>query len=181
MYCAETQQLIEAAQAGCSRSLNELLTRHVGLMRSTIGRMVRGADVDDCCQESMIRVMRYLRGYQPTGSFEAWLCRIARNTTLNHIRDANRAAAETLGEWAEQVADPGKRPDELLIAQDRAAAVRSAVAKLPAKQREMVELLFLEELDKQDAMAVGGVNCQTTVRTRLIRARQSLRATLSFL
>jgi RNA polymerase sigma-70 factor (ECF subfamily) len=91
-----------AAQALCS----ELLPR----VRNLVRYLVRGdQDVDDIAQESLIAVLRGLRGYRGEGAFTSWVDRIVARTTFSHIgkrRDEQGKRAMEAPELL-PVGDPG--------------------------------------------------------------------------
>ena len=53
-----------------------------------IARRMTGNDADagDVVQEAFLRVMKYMKSYDPTQSFDAWLGQIIRNVYLNSLR-----------------------------------------------------------------------------------------------
>lgn len=100
-----------------------------------------------------------------------WLFGIARMSLRGHGRDKRRRLRLT-----EKVAAHAPIPPEL----DDALAldVRAAIAALPIKQRELVELVHWEGMTLADAATVVGINA-STARGRYAKARQTLEATLA--
>jgi RNA polymerase sigma-70 factor, ECF subfamily len=102
------------------------------------------------------------------GSQRAWVFGIARNTALDELRRRKRSAALP--------ADPPGPEDEADIALRR-AAVRTALAALPARDRELIALKFHAGLDNAELAEVLGVSV-TNAGTRLHRALTKLREIL---
>ena len=93
---ASTRSLLDRAQTGDERALEEILARYLPrLMRWATGRLPRAArditDTSDLVQDSLIKVVRALGGFesQRPGAFPAYL----RTTVLNRLRDEARRAA----------------------------------------------------------------------------------------
>jgi RNA polymerase sigma factor (sigma-70 family) len=106
------------------------------------------------------------------GSERAWLFGIARNAALDELRRAKRTAS--------LAADPpgaGPAPDEELERTLRRAAVRTALAAMPPRDRELIGLKFHAGLDNAELAEVLGVSV-TNAGTRLHRALTKLREIL---
>ncbi len=106
------------------------------------------------------------------GSQRAWLFGIARNAALDELRRGKRTA--------QLVAEPEAvtpAPEEELDRALRRAAVRAALAELPARDRELVALKFHAGLDNAELADVLGVSV-TNAGTRLHRALTKLREIL---
>jgi RNA polymerase sigma factor (sigma-70 family) len=102
------------------------------------------------------------------GSERAWLFGIARNAALDELRRLKRTAP--------LAAEPAA-PDEELERTLRRAAVRTALAALPARDRELIALKFHAGLDNAELAEVLGVSV-TNAGTRLHRALNKLREIL---
>ncbi|HEX6391314.1 MAG TPA: sigma-70 family RNA polymerase sigma factor, partial [Solirubrobacteraceae bacterium] len=103
------------------------------------------------------------------GSERAWLFGIARNAALDELRKRRRTV--TLA--TEPVSDAAGPEDEADLALRR-AAVRTALADLPARERELIALKFHAGLDNAELAAVLGVSV-TNAGTQLHRAMTKLR------
>jgi len=99
------------------------------------------------------------------GSPRAWLFGIARNAALDELRRRSRTAV-----LAADPPAPGDETEDAL----RRAAVRTAIAALPARDRELIALKFHAGLDNAELAAVLGVSV-SNAGTRLHRALNSLR------
>ncbi len=138
-------------------------------------RMTGRADVaDDLTQETFIAAWRNLKSYRETGSFNAWLMRIALNKTRSYWRwkklrnwisldapaggreDATATVAETLKDVSRE-ADPASAAADPVLER----RLQEALAGLPERQREVLLLraqgLELEEIGQALDIAEGTV------------------------
>ena len=91
---------------------------------------------EEVLQETFLAVVRSAKTYEPKGRFRAWLLRIARNHCLNSI-ETLRLRHEALRESSLQIVDPPSplpSAAEQVQADETLAAVREAMALLPARQ-----------------------------------------------
>jgi RNA polymerase sigma-70 factor (ECF subfamily) len=133
---------------------------------------------EDVVQEVFLAVMSDAGRYQPgRSSVKAWLSGIARNHARRHLEsDRNQATLDDIPVGLEAAA-PGDLLGDL-TREERLAALRRAVTKLPLRYREVVVLCDLQELSYADAASV--LECAVgTVRSRLHRGRALLAAKMA--
>jgi RNA polymerase sigma-70 factor, ECF subfamily len=132
----------------------------------------RGA-AEDVTALAFERAFRKRKSYKPErGSERSWLFGIARNAALDELRRRQRTAA--------LVTEPPAvtpEPEEELEQTLRRAAVRTALAALPARDHELIALKFHAGLDNAEIADVLGVSV-TNAGTRLHRALTKLREIL---
>jgi RNA polymerase sigma factor (sigma-70 family) len=117
------------------------------------------------------RAYRKRAGYREgRGSARAWLFGIARNAALDELRRRRRTAALT----AEPADFEAASPEDAAEAALRRAAVRTAMASLPPRDRELIALKFHAGLDNAELAAVLGVS-PSNAGTLLHRAMTKLR------
>ena len=115
------------------------------------------------------RAYRKRKSFNPArGSQRSWLFAIARNAALDELRRRKRTAPLEV--------EPVAQEDDLDRALRR-AAVRTALAELPARDRELVALKFHAGLDNSELAEVLGVSV-SNAGTRLHRALTKLREIL---
>lgn len=89
--------LVEAAQRGDRRALDELLAQHLPLVYNIVGRPLDGhQDVDDVVQETLIRAVDRLGDQRDPSAFHSWLVAIA----VRQVRDRWRAVRRASGQSA---------------------------------------------------------------------------------
>jgi RNA polymerase sigma-70 factor (ECF subfamily) len=117
------------------------------------------------------RAYRRRRSFNPTrGTRRAWLFGIARNAALDELRRRRRQAA--LG--AEPIDEAALTPEQGAEVALRRAALRSALASLAPRERELVALKFFAGLTNPEIARVIGIS-ETNAGSRLHRVIEKLR------
>jgi RNA polymerase sigma-70 factor (ECF subfamily) len=139
----------------------------------------------DVSQEVFLRVFRTIHGFRGQSALRTWIYRIVVNQARNRQRWWRRrhraqqvsldAHLKDFGDFPERT--DGASPDRLLGQKELAGRIREAVEQLPFDQRTAIVLreidgLSYEEIGFSLGVAVG------TVKSRLARAREALRAQL---
>jgi RNA polymerase sigma-70 factor (ECF subfamily) len=145
--------------------------RQLALLIPALRRFARGlagdaASADDLVQDSLVLALDREPQYRG-GSLSAWVFAILANLGRSRLRSRARApTAELLGEIPDGGADPALR-----------VAVLSALAALPAEQKEVLLLNVVEGFTYQETAELTGVPVGT-VMSRIARARDALAARL---
>jgi RNA polymerase sigma factor (sigma-70 family) len=159
---------IRAAQAGDLIALNELLDA----MLPWVGRLCGSIALDsgpDAAQETMIQVVRDLKGLRDPGALRGWVRRIA---TREAIRHAERARREPSVDHLEHTLADGEPSSNLnpLLARD----VQRVLEELSPDQRAILVLRDLEGLSEAETADLLDV-ARGTIKSRLHRAREAFR------
>jgi len=195
--CAPVQPVWEVpgAQAGQRRTLPEVdadtLARARGGDRAAqedfvrlyerrvhafLGRSLLGAtQVDDLAQEVFLRVLRALPRFEPRDArVSTWIFSIA----VHLLADQHRRRFRWFGplDEARQPA-AGQSPEERAMARETLTEVERALLDLSAEQRMTLALFEFHDLSHEE-VAVALSTSVATVKTRLFRARRSLRRSL---
>ena len=104
------------------------------------------------------------------GEERAWLFGIARNAALDELRRRRRVAA-LVGDPADEASVADIEEAEVAL---RRTAVQAALAKLPAREREIVALKFHSGLSNAELARVLGVS-ESNAGTLLYRTMEKLR------
>lgn len=159
-------------------SWDELVREHGDRVYRLAYRLSGNAqDAEDLTQDTFIRVFRSLQNYQP-GTFEGWLHRITTNLFLDMVRRRNRIRMEALPEDYDRVPAEGPNPEQIYHDARLAPDLQSALDSLAPEFRAAVVLCDIEGLSYEEIGATLGVKIGT-VRSRIHRGRQALRAHLA--
>ena len=132
-------------------------------------------------QDCLMRAFQARDQFRGDSSVKTWLMRIAVNLVRDHAsserlkfwRRAGRAAL-SMGAAARCVADRAYSPEAEVAAKQRAEAVWRAAADLTHKQRTVLLLRFVEDMDILEIAAATGMK-EGTVKVHLFRALQTVR------
>lgn len=139
-------------------------------------RVGRAADAEDITAATFMKVVRAIRQfeYRGSGSFAAWLFRIAQNEiTRFQCAQPPRSAHIPIDELPDLESD-ALLPDDALARKEELARLRRRIAALPPRQQEMVTLKFFGGLRNQEIAALLGLD-KRTVSAHLSRALSTLR------
>ena len=142
------------------------------------------AEALDVSQEAFIKAYRALPGFRGDSAFYTWLYRIAINTAKNYLVSLQRRPVEyDLDPQATEQYDITTRlrddetPEGLAMQDELRRTVESAIAGLPDELRTAILLREIEGLSYEEIAFSLGVAIGT-VKSRLTRARQTLREEL---
>ncbi|MBM3259003.1 MAG: sigma-70 family RNA polymerase sigma factor [Candidatus Sericytochromatia bacterium] len=171
----EQMHLVRRALDGDKRAFEILvdpsLDRLYALAHSLAGNPDDAADV---LQDALLKAYRALGSFRGTSDVHGWLCRIVRNTVLDEFKKASRRHEEPTDQVPERA---GGGLEKQLEDKQLGEVVREAVDALSDKLRGPLLLYDLEGYDYQEIATMLDLNLGT-VKSRLNRARESLRQTL---
>ncbi|WP_244462654.1 sigma-70 family RNA polymerase sigma factor [Methyloceanibacter caenitepidi] len=144
------------------------------------GLMIRsGSDADtaeDLAQEVMLTLWRKAGLYAPErGTVSAWVFTIARNVRIDRLRRQSSRPYEDIADL--QLEAPGASGEEETEMRQRERLVGQALADLPAEQRRVVELSFVEDMPQAEIATALGLPLGT-VKSRMRLAYAKLRERL---
>ncbi len=173
-------------RAGNDAALNALMERHgERLFHYLVRQLQNETEAGDLAQETFVRVYQHRERFDPKQKFTTWLYAIATNLVRDQFRWRTRhpqvsleaEGTDTEPGLHEKLPDPARTPAESVQTEERAEAVRKAVAALPEELRTPLVLAEYEDLSH---LEIGQVlNCSAkAVEMRVRRAREQLRASL---
>jgi RNA polymerase sigma-70 factor, ECF subfamily len=138
-----------------------------------VAHLAGAADADDLAQDTYLRAMRALPGFEGRSSARTWLLAIARHTAADAVRTAmRRPRTNGVDDW-DALAAAVPRPGLVRTALDEAVLLRELVHALDADRRDAFVLTQLLDLSYAEAAEVCG--CPVgTIRSRVARAREDL-------
>jgi RNA polymerase sigma-70 factor (ECF subfamily) len=139
-------------------------------------------DAEDATQETFLRVLRYRRKLEGVEDTKTWLARMAWRVAIERgkkkpeISMAEAETARAVQELRSQLASA----EESLLGQEIGELLESLIAALPAQLRDALRLSTVDELAPSEMAEVLGTS-ESSVRSRIFRARQILRDKLAAL
>ncbi len=165
--------LVVRCQTGDEAAFAELVARYDARLRYFLRKITARPDrADDLLQDVWLDVFRHLPRLADPQAFRAWVYRIARDRAFGLLRRSQREA-QPLG--ATDV--PAGQADENGFGEEDAARIHAALDRLPAEQREVLVLRFVEAMSYEEIARVTGQPLGT-VRSRLFYGKQALRKLL---
>ena len=133
-------------------------------------RMGNSHLAEDLLQEVFIKAMRQGAGFCSLDNSRAWLFQVARNALVDH----QRLHHETV-ELPDDIPEPDEKAEPLVALGE---CVGRVLTELSAEDRDIIEQCDLNGM-KQQAYADVHHLTLPAVKSRLLRARQKMRETLS--
>src|SRR3954454_9707404 len=128
---------------------------------------------DDLVQETLLRALANIDSFQPGTNMSAWLFTILRNLFRCEYRKRRREVEDTDGSYAESMKSHPEQNSRVEFEE-----FRTALAKLPADQREALILVGASGFSYEEAAAI--CECAVgTIKSRVNRARTRLAGLLS--
>lgn len=184
----EETGLLTRLRAGDAHAFESLVRQYDARMLAVARRFLQQPeDCADAVQDTLLAAHRSLASFKGNSTLWTWLYRILVNACLTIRRSRRRRRIVSLDSLLRCRGDRRCRafasPRAVETASTRLeqsevqAQVRDGIARLPQRYREVLLLRDIEELDTdQTAQRLG--TTRSTVKTRLHRARQGLRAFL---
>jgi RNA polymerase sigma-70 factor (ECF subfamily) len=179
---AETDEfLFLAAQGDDQLAFRVLVERHIGLVRRLALNVLHDeVEAEDVTQDAFVAAWRNRASWRPEARFTTWLYRIAMNKAIDAYRSrrAKPAPQETIAQLVDRDAcaePPGQQQG--LERQEISSALRRGLARLPASQRQAMELFYYEDMEVARIAEVM-LTSEQSVRSLLKRGRLALKLRL---
>jgi RNA polymerase sigma-70 factor (ECF subfamily) len=130
----------------------------------------RREDAEDLLQEALVHALRKLDQLKDEATFKSWLLSIVRTRFLNGLR-AQKSRPQMVDEIPHLGGKAGPGSGGL------SPELQTALLKLPERQREILEMYYMQGLNMDETGAVLGI-ASSIVRQRLFRARRSIKKLL---
>lgn len=164
------------AQQGDREAFERLLTELLPLLRRTLrGRLRDDAALEDTVQSVLVAVFRARHTYRAERPFGPWLRAVARNASLDTLRDRSRRLER---EAPIEAADPVSAPEPIPLHEPLSPRMIRALSSLPDGQRQAVEMLYLRGMSVAEAAERVGIS-RGALKVRAHRGTRALREHLS--
>jgi RNA polymerase sigma-70 factor (ECF subfamily) len=183
--------LVQRFKAGDEAAFLEIMQRYQAkILTITQGLLHNHADAEEITQDTFIRAHRNLGGFRGDSSLATWLHRIAVNLARNRYwyffrrrRHATLSLDCPIGEegdatLSDLIATDAPDPARVSTREEFSALVSECMGRLEPHHREILVLRNTHNLSYDEIAGRLGINAGT-VKSRIARARESLRAKLA--
>jgi RNA polymerase sigma-70 factor (ECF subfamily) len=167
------QTLLERYRSGDRDAFGELVVRYQRPLYNAAFWVLRSAeDASDITQIVFLKIAEQLDEYDPRYKFFSWIYRIAINESLNLLRRNKRE--EPLDDDADLPGSERNNPESRFGAAEVSRLIRSAMMRMPTKDRVVLSLRHFSECSYQEIGQILDLD-EKTVKSRLFEARHRLR------
>jgi RNA polymerase sigma-70 factor (ECF subfamily) len=185
----DERPLLLRLQAGDEAAFAELVRANSGRLLAVARRMLRSEDdARDALQDAFLQAFRGIGRFEGGARLSTWLHRIVINACLMKLRTRGRKPEASIEELLPRFYADGHRIDpgppwrseipDPVESREVRTLVRESIDSLPEIYRSVLLLRDIEELSTEETALLLEVKADT-VKVRLHRARQALRALLS--
>ncbi len=182
--------LVDRFKNGDAAAFDEMVSRYWDRIYSMVNQLLRNSeDAEEVTQDAFIRAHRGLVNFRGESAFSTWLFQIATNLARNRYwywwrrkKDKSvsldaplRSDSETT--LGEVIAAEVETPDDITVNREFVTRIASGMERLGAKHREILILRNVKNQTYEEIAGILGISVGT-VKSRIARARESLRAKL---
>ena len=173
--------LVERTQQGDQAAFGLLVEKYQHRLAKLVSRYIYdSAEVEDVCQEALIKAYRAIGNFRGESAFYTWLYRIAVNTAKNYLISQGRRPPKSDIDAEDAVQSEGVTamrengtPEANALTRELAETVTHAVDNLPEDLKMAITLREIEGLSYDEIAEV--MACPIgTVRSRIFRARDAI-------
>ena len=177
---------IEALRSGDKDEFARLVDAYSGpVYRLGLRMLGREQDAEDVLQNTFVKILQHIKGFEERSSLSTWIYRIASNEALMMLRKMrpevnleDQGANDDEDFMPVQFVDWGSLPEEILESKEAKDYLEIAIKALPEPMRVVFILRDIEGLSIKETSEALNLT-ETNVKTRLLRARLNLREKLS--
>jgi RNA polymerase sigma-70 factor (ECF subfamily) len=184
------QELVNRFKGGDQSAFDEMVARYWDRIYGMVNQLLRNSeDAEEVTQDAFIRAHRGLVNFRGDSAFSTWLYQIATNLARNRYwywwrrkRDKSVSfdapvSADNATTLADLIPAELETPDDITVTQEFIDRIAQGMEKLNAKHREILTLRNIKNLSYEEIAAILQISVGT-VKSRIARARESLRAKL---
>jgi RNA polymerase sigma-70 factor, ECF subfamily len=182
--------LVDRFKNGDASAFDEMVSRYWDRIYSMVNQLLRNSeDAEEVTQDAFIRAHRGLVNFRGESAFSTWLYQIATNLARNRYwywwrrkRDKSVSFdapifADSDTTLAEIIPAEVATPDDITVSREFVDRIASGMERLGAKHREILVLRNVKNQSYEEIAGILGISVGT-VKSRIARARESLRSKL---
>jgi RNA polymerase sigma-70 factor, ECF subfamily len=180
--------LVDRFKGGDQSAFEEMVKRHWDRIYAMVNQLLRNTqDAEEVTQDTFIRAHRGLANFRGDSAFSTWLYQIATNLARNRYwywwrrrRDQTISFDQPVGTdfettLAEVFPAELETPEDATVTQEFVSRISECMDKLSPKHREILTLRNVKNLSYEEIADILRISVGT-VKSRIARARESLRA-----
>jgi RNA polymerase sigma-70 factor, ECF subfamily len=184
------QELVNRFKGGDQAAFDEMVSRYWDRIYGMVNQLLRNSqDAEEVTQDAFIRAHRGLANFRGDSAFSTWLYQIATNLARNRYwywwrrkRDKSVSfdapvSADNATTLADLIPAEMETPDDITVTQEFIDRIALGMEKLSAKHREILTLRNIKNLSYEEIADILAISVGT-VKSRIARARESLRSKL---
>jgi len=182
--------LVDRFRSGDAAAFNEMVSRYWDRTYAMVHQLLRNQqDAEEVTQDAFIRAHRGLANFRGDSAFSTWLYQIATNLARNRYwywwrrkRDKTVSFDQPVGEGSdtplsEVFASEAETPGDITVTQEFVDRIAEGMQRISAKHREILILRNVKNLSYEEISTILNISVGT-VKSRIARARESLRSKL---
>ena len=184
----EDERLVTGLQAGVEECYEQLITRFQQPVYNLAYRLLSDpGDACDVTQEVFLKIFRNVGQFRGQSSLRTWIYRIAVNESHNRRRWLFRHRNHEVGLEEEfedspprerALADGSRSPFDRVFDREKHHLIEEALTRINPCFREAVVLRDVEDFSYEEIAEILQIS-MGTVKSRIMRGREALRAELS--
>ena len=180
--------LVDRFRQGDQSAFEQMVSRYWGRIYAMVHQLLRNPeDAEEVTQDTFIRAHRGLVNFRGESAFSTWLYQIATNLARNrywYCRRRRRYKTVSFDQpiggdnettLAEVIPAELETPEDATITQEFVNRIAECMTKLSPKHREILVLRNVKNLSYEEIAEILHISVGT-VKSRIARARESLRA-----
>jgi RNA polymerase sigma-70 factor (ECF subfamily) len=152
----------------------------VVLYRERLYRIIRGFtndhdDTDDILQETLVKAYENLDRFRGDSSLYTWLCRIAMNLAITHLR--KKKLRQFISLDSVMLISRQSGPEQTVEENELKQIIQEAVKGLSEKQKAVFTLRYYDELSIAEVAEITG-NSEGTIKANFFHAVNKIKKAL---
>ena len=155
-------------------AFNELYSLYAPRLYHRLLRLLKNPDVvEEILQEVFVKIWKKRHDIMPEKGFKTYVCRMADNMAIDHLRKMSREKIHLTELWADSLSCC-IQDEEAFRREEQLSMLQEAIEQLPPKRREILLLCNIEGKSYKYAAETLGITV-STVSNQLVSAMKDIK------